>query len=64
MQSAMAKGLFQLPSLFPKKKIISLDIGGTLAKMAFYIPKDDPAFKEPEYHQKLSKETIPSKAIE
>ena len=29
-----------LPKKLPNKKIISIDIGGTLAKTAFYIPLD------------------------
>jgi hypothetical protein len=33
---------FQLPKAFPAKKILAVDIGGTLAKTAFYIPKGDP----------------------
>ena len=63
--STALKGLFQLPSVFPKKKILSIDIGGTLAKVAFYVPKDDHKFKtEPEYHDKLTKQSIPSKHIQ
>ena len=46
---SISKALFQLPAMFPKKKILSIDIGGTLAKVAFYVPKDDPSFKEPEF---------------
>ena len=38
-----------MPTIMPKKKILSIDIGGTLAKVAFYVPKDDPSFKEPEF---------------
>lgn len=41
MQS-VTKGLFNLPSKFPNKKIFAIDIGGSLAKTAFYIPKTDP----------------------
>ena len=59
----MSKALFQLPAVFPKKKILSIDIGGTLAKMAFYIPKDDPSFIEPEFQAKITNETIPSKSV-
>jgi hexokinase len=33
---------FKLPGQFPQRKILALDIGGTLAKVAFYLPKDDP----------------------
>jgi hypothetical protein len=29
-----------LPKKLPNKRIISIDIGGTLAKTAFYIPQD------------------------
>jgi len=32
---------FVLPALMPNKKILSVDIGGSLAKTAFYVPKDD-----------------------
>ena len=31
-----------LPKMLPKRKILSLDIGGTLAKVVFHVPKDDP----------------------
>lgn len=55
------KTLFQLPAAFPRKKILSLDIGGTLAKVAFYVPKDDPNMQIPDYHEKITKQSIPSK---
>jgi len=29
-----------LPKKFPNRKILSIDIGGTLAKTAFYIPNE------------------------
>ena len=58
----ISKALFQLPAAFPKKKIMSLDIGGTLAKVAFYVPKDDPSFEFAGLKEKLTKESIPSKA--
>lgn len=46
----IVKGIFkQYPEQFPKKKILSLDIGGTLAKTAFYIPSDDPKLKDTQY---------------
>jgi hypothetical protein len=39
-----------------------MDIGGTLAKIAYYVPKDDPKFtSDPEYHQKLTQQAIPCK---
>lgn len=63
MQPMLSKTLFQLPSVFPRKKILSIDIGGTLAKVAFYIPKDDANIKIPEYHEKLTKSSIPSMHI-
>ena len=28
----------KLPKVFPNRKIVSIDIGGTLAKTAFYVP--------------------------
>ena len=30
-----------VPLVMPKKKILAIDIGGTLAKTAFYIPKEE-----------------------
>ena len=33
---------FALPSVMPSKKILSVDIGGTLAKAAFFVPRNDP----------------------
>jgi hypothetical protein len=57
----MVKGLFSLPSIFPRKKILSIDIGGTLAKVAFYLPKDDVKLKNPQYYEKLTKDSIPCK---
>jgi pantothenate kinase len=30
---------FKLPAHLPARKILSVDIGGTLAKVAFYVPK-------------------------
>ena len=32
---------FVLPAMMPNKKILSVDIGGSLVKTAFFIPKDD-----------------------
>ena len=39
IKTSAAKALFKLPQIFPNKKILSIDIGGTLAKAAYYIPK-------------------------
>ena len=62
MQSTLSKGIFTLPALFPRKKILSFDIGGTLAKVAFYVPKDDPKFhSDPTYQEKISKDSFPCK---
>lgn len=33
---------FVLPTVMPQRKILSVDIGGTLAKTAFFVPKNDP----------------------
>ncbi|CDW79019.1 UNKNOWN [Stylonychia lemnae] len=58
MQS-ITKGLLQLPAKFPNKKILSIDIGGNLAKTAFYIPKSDPQFQDHKSFEILTKDTIP-----
>ena len=34
----MLRQSLRLPKKFPNRKIMSIDIGGTLAKTAFYIP--------------------------
>lgn len=44
--NSSVKGMFKFPTQFPAKKILSIDIGGTLAKAAFYIPKGDPLFDD------------------
>jgi hypothetical protein len=38
---------FVLPAIMPNRKILAIDIGGTLAKTAFYLPKDDPIRYKP-----------------
>ena len=38
---------FKLPHQLPNRKILSVDIGGTLAKAAFYVPRDDPVHSKP-----------------
>jgi hypothetical protein len=50
----------QLPAIFPRRKILSIDIGGTLAKAAFYVPKDCLEKASFGYHERITKETIPS----
>lgn len=58
----MLRQSLRLPKKFPNRKIMSIDIGGTLAKTAFYIPV---AYQEElEKNGKLealTKDTIPSK---
>jgi len=44
--NSLIKSFISLPAKFPNKKILSIDIGGTLAKAAFYLPKDDPQFHD------------------
>ena len=34
------RAALRLPKKFPLKKILSIDIGGTLAKTAFYVPNE------------------------
>jgi hypothetical protein len=58
----LSKGLFSLPAKFPNKKIVALDIGGTLAKTAFYLPKSEPKFADGKDFEILTKDTIPSKS--
>lgn len=52
---------FNLPKSFPSKKILAVDIGGTLAKTAFYIPKSDPIRLDQDKFRILTKQSIPSK---
>ena len=52
---------FHLPLSFPQKKILAVDIGGTLAKTAFYIPKGDPIREECDKFAVLTQNAIPSK---
>ena len=52
---------FHLPTSFPAKKILAVDIGGTLAKTAFYIPKSDPIRLDQDKFRILTKQSIPSK---
>lgn len=52
---------FSLPQFFPAKKILAVDIGGSLAKTAFYIPKGDPVRLDEEKFRILTNKSIPSK---
>jgi hypothetical protein len=52
---------FILPVKMPNKKILSVDIGGTLAKTAFYIPKQDIIRTNQRVWEKITDSTIPSK---
>jgi hypothetical protein len=52
---------FILPHHLPNRKILSVDIGGTLAKAAFYIPRDDPIHQKPESLHKITSMCIPCK---
>jgi len=54
--------IVRLPSKLPNRKILSVDIGGTLTKTAFYIPRDDPIRFDPSNFEKITHETIPSKS--
>jgi len=53
---------FSLPSVMPSRKILSVDIGGTLAKTAFFVPKDDPLRQTFSKFEALTNDTIPSKS--
>ncbi len=52
---------FVMPAIMPKRKILAIDIGGTLAKTAFYLPKDDPIRQIPHVFEKLTQNGMPSK---
>jgi hypothetical protein len=52
---------FVLPSALPQRKILSVDIGGTLTKAAFYVPKDDPIRLNSDKYKKIIFNSIPSK---
>lgn len=52
----------RLPKKFPNKKILSIDIGGTLAKTAFYVPSGHQLHLEKLGKlESLTDKTIPSK---
>jgi len=52
---------FVLPAIMPNRKILAIDIGGTLAKIAYYLPKDDPIRHKPYIFEQLTQTAIPSK---
>jgi hypothetical protein len=52
---------FKLPHQLPNRKILSVDIGGTLAKAAFYVPRDDPIHTKPGALHNLTSMCIPCK---
>ena len=52
---------FILPAVMPSKKILSVDIGGSLAKTAFYVPKSDAVRLNSERFEKITHNTMPSK---
>jgi len=48
-----------LPSKLPSRKILALDIGGTLAKTALYVPKDDPVRLNTSTFEAITNKSIP-----
>jgi hypothetical protein len=52
---------FVLPACLPQRKILSVDIGGTLAKAAFYVPKSDSVYQDADRFKALTHMTIPCK---
>ena len=52
---------FVLPAVMPSKKILSVDIGGTLAKTAFFVPRNDPIRQNLANFEALTQDSIPSK---
>ena len=55
-------GKFVLPAVMPQRKILSVDIGGTLAKTVFYLPKTDPIHKDMEALERITKDSVPCKS--
>jgi hypothetical protein len=50
-----------LPKKLPSRNIISIDIGGTLAKTAFYVPKHNLInLEKTGKFESLTRDTIPS----
>ena len=54
---------FVLPAVMPSRKILSVDIGGTLAKAAFFVPRNDPLRQNFSRFEALTSECIPSKYL-
>lgn len=42
---------------------MAIDIGGTLAKTAFYVPPQHPEFADYKNFEMLTQDTIPSKLV-
>lgn len=59
----IGKSLISLPAKFPNKKILAFDIGGSLAKVAFYLPREQPQFEDFRNLEVLTKDCIPSKSF-
>ena len=58
----MIRNPLRLPQVLPTKKILSIDIGGTLAKAAFYMPKSELAeLEKNDKIESITKEALPSK---
>jgi hypothetical protein len=54
----------KLPTRFPNKKIMAVDIGGTLTKVAFFLPQGpDGASNKEELNrlESITSECVPSK---
>mmetsp|Transcript_24068 Transcript_24068/g.29907 ORF Transcript_24068/g.29907 Transcript_24068/m.29907 type:complete len:113 (+) Transcript_24068:2-340(+) len=52
----------RLPAIMPARKILSVDIGGTLAKTAFYVSRDDPIRQDAHRFEALTSDSIPKLA--
>ena len=54
---------FVLPAVMPQRKILSVDIGGTLAKTVFYVPKTDPIHQDMEALERITNDSVPCKLL-
>lgn len=52
---------FVLPAVMPSRKILSVDIGGTLTKTVFFVPSNDPIRQDLANFEALTSDSIPSK---
>ena len=52
---------FMLPTMMPKQKILAVDVGGTLAKACFYVPREYQEQLDQSKYDMLTEKTIPSK---